>query len=96
MPANAPPPLSPHVTRGEVARGAGLAGLARAGALIEALAQPLYTRLFGVETYGVYVALWARSASPPTSSTSRCRSRSSAWCRRRATRPAPTARSSSP
>jgi O-antigen/teichoic acid export membrane protein len=46
------------VTRGEVARGAGLAGLSRAGALIEALAQPLYTRLFGIETYGIYVVLW--------------------------------------
>src|SRR6218665_715724 len=53
-------PASPAaaVPRGEVARGAGLAGLSRAGALIEALAQPLYTRLFGIETYGLYVALW--------------------------------------
>jgi O-antigen/teichoic acid export membrane protein len=59
MPSDPPAPTSSHVTRGEVARGAGLAGLARAGALIEALAQPVYTRLFGVETYGVYVALWA-------------------------------------
>ncbi|MBA3677597.1 MAG: lipopolysaccharide biosynthesis protein [Sphingosinicella sp.] len=46
------------VTRGEVAKGAGLAGLARAGALIEALAQPLYTWLFGLATYGLYVVLW--------------------------------------
>jgi len=46
------------VTRGDVARGAGLAGLARAGALIEALAQPLYTWLFGLATYGIYVVLW--------------------------------------
>lgn len=46
------------VTRGEVARGAGLAGLARAGALIEAVAQPLFTWLFGLATYGVYVVLW--------------------------------------
>lgn len=46
------------VTRGEVAKGAGLAGLARAGALIEALAQPLFTWLFGLATYGVYVVLW--------------------------------------
>jgi len=50
---------APAVTRGEVARGAGLAGLARMGALIEALAQPLYTWLFGLATYGLYVALWA-------------------------------------
>jgi hypothetical protein len=49
----------PAVTRGEVARGAGLAGLARMGALIEAVAQPLYTWLFGLATYGLYVALWA-------------------------------------
>jgi O-antigen/teichoic acid export membrane protein len=48
----------PAVTRGDVARGAGLAGLSRAGALIEALAQPLYTWLFGIATYGLYVVLW--------------------------------------
>ena len=53
------PPSSPAVTRSEVARGAGLAGLARLGALIEAVAQPLYTWLFGLATYGLYVALWA-------------------------------------
>jgi O-antigen/teichoic acid export membrane protein len=47
------------VTRGEVARGAGLAGLARAGALIEAVAQPLYVWLFGLAAYGLYVVLWA-------------------------------------
>jgi O-antigen/teichoic acid export membrane protein len=49
----------PAVTRDEVARGAALAGLARLGALIEALAQPLYTWLFGIATYGIYVVLWA-------------------------------------
>jgi O-antigen/teichoic acid export membrane protein len=49
---------APAVTRGDVARGAGLAGLSRAGALIEALAQPLYTWLFGLATYGIYVVLW--------------------------------------
>jgi O-antigen/teichoic acid export membrane protein len=46
------------VTRGDVARGAGLAGLARAAALIEAVAQALYTWLFGLATYGIYVVLW--------------------------------------
>jgi O-antigen/teichoic acid export membrane protein len=46
------------VTRAEVARGAGLAGLARLGALIEAVAQPLFTWLFGLATYGLYVVLW--------------------------------------
>ena len=46
------------VTRAEVARGAGLAGLARMGALIEAIAQPLFIWLFGLATYGLYVVLW--------------------------------------
>ena len=57
----APEPPAPgggDVTRSDVARGAGLAGLARMGALIEALAQPLYTWLFGLATYGLYVVLW--------------------------------------
>ena len=51
-------PPQPPVTRGDVARGAWLAGLSRMGALIEALAQPLYTWLFGIATYGIYVVLW--------------------------------------
>lgn len=49
----------PAVTHGEVARGAGLAGIARLGALIEVVAQPLFTWLFGLATYGLYVVLWA-------------------------------------
>jgi O-antigen/teichoic acid export membrane protein len=49
----------PAVSRDEVARGAGLAGLARSGALIEALAQPLYIWMFGLAGYGIYVVLWA-------------------------------------
>jgi O-antigen/teichoic acid export membrane protein len=53
-----PAPPAAAVTRGDVARGAGLAGLSRLGALIEALAQPLYTWLFGLSTYGLYVVLW--------------------------------------
>src|SRR5688572_19058786 len=48
----------PAVTRGDVARGAGLAWLARSGALIEALAQPLYIWMFGLPAYGIYVVLW--------------------------------------
>jgi O-antigen/teichoic acid export membrane protein len=48
----------PAVTRGEMARGAGLAGLARAGALVEAVAQPLYVWMFGLAGYGLYVVLW--------------------------------------
>ena len=46
------------VTRGEVARGAGLAGLSRLGSLIEAIAQPIYTWMFGLAGYGIYVVLW--------------------------------------
>jgi O-antigen/teichoic acid export membrane protein len=48
----------PAVTRTEVARGAGLAGLAKSGSLIEVLAQPIYIGLFGLSTYGIYVVLW--------------------------------------
>src|SRR6478735_5512126 len=53
-----PAPAEPAVTRADVARGAGLAGLSRMGALIEALAQPLYAWLFGIAAYGIYVVLW--------------------------------------
>ncbi|MEA3011251.1 MAG: hypothetical protein QOJ91_2943 [Sphingomonadales bacterium] len=59
MAANPPPPPDENVTRGEVARGAGLAGLSRATALIDAVAQPLYIGLYGLPAYGLYVALWA-------------------------------------
>lgn len=48
-----------EVTRADVAKGAGLAALARLGALIEVIAQPVYTWLFGIATYGVYTVLWA-------------------------------------
>lgn len=51
--------MSQPVTRGDVAKGAGLAGLARAGAVIEAVAQPLFVWLFGLSSYGIYVVLWA-------------------------------------
>ena len=40
------------VTRGDVAKGAGLAGLARLSIAIEAFAQPIYVGLFGLATYG--------------------------------------------
>lgn len=47
------------VTNQEVAKGAGLAAVARLGALIEVVAQPAYTWMFGLTGYGVYVVLWA-------------------------------------
>lgn len=59
MAAKPPPDPDENVTRGEVARGAGLAGLSRATALIDAVAQPLYIGLYGLPAYGLYVALWA-------------------------------------
>ena len=51
-------PPSAAVTRGDVARGAWLAGLSRLGGVIEAVSQPLYTWLFGLAAYGLYAALW--------------------------------------
>lgn len=48
----------PNISRKDVAKGAGLAGLARAGALVELVAQPLYIWMFGLATYGLYVVLW--------------------------------------
>ena len=48
-----------NVDRSDVARGAGLAAVARLGALIEVIAQPAYTWMFGLTGYGVYVVLWA-------------------------------------
>jgi len=52
-------PSGEDVTRDEVARGAGLAGLSRAAALIEAVSQPLFIWLYGLPAYGIYVTLWA-------------------------------------
>ena len=51
--------MSEAVSQAEVARGAGLAALARLGALVEVVAQPVYTWLFGIATYGIYTVLWA-------------------------------------
>jgi O-antigen/teichoic acid export membrane protein len=47
------------INRKDVAKGAGLAAVARLGALIEVIAQPAYTWMFGLTGYGVYVVLWA-------------------------------------
>lgn len=52
-------PPAPAVSTSEVAKGAGLAALSRLGALIEVIAQPAYTWMFGLTGYGVYVVLWA-------------------------------------
>lgn len=54
-PATPPPP----VTRAHVARGLGTTVLARMGALIELVTQPLYVLMFGLAGYGVYAVLWA-------------------------------------
>ncbi len=45
--------------RRELARGAGLAFLGRAGALIEAASFPLYLWLYGSVMFGIYATLWA-------------------------------------
>ncbi|WP_374612121.1 lipopolysaccharide biosynthesis protein [Sphingorhabdus sp.] len=47
------------IDRKDVAKGAGLAAVARLGALIEVISQPAYTWMFGLTGYGVYVVLWA-------------------------------------
>lgn len=52
-----PPPAD--IERRDVAQGAGMAGLAQLGALIEVVAQPIYTWLFGIATYGIYIVLWS-------------------------------------
>jgi O-antigen/teichoic acid export membrane protein len=52
-------PPQPQVSKSDVANGAGLAAVARLGALIEVVAQPAYTWMFGLAGYGVYVVLWA-------------------------------------
>lgn len=36
-----------------------MAAMARLGALIEVVAQPIYTWLFGIATYGLYIVLWS-------------------------------------
>ncbi len=47
------------VDRRDVAKGAGLAAVARLGALIEVVSQPAYSWMFGLTGYGIYVVLWA-------------------------------------
>jgi O-antigen/teichoic acid export membrane protein len=47
------------VTSHDVAKGAGTTLLARLGAVIEVVAQPVYVWLFGLASFGIYTALWA-------------------------------------
>jgi O-antigen/teichoic acid export membrane protein len=51
--------LRKPVSEREVAKSAGLAFIARLGAVIELVSQPAYTWLFSVPTYGVYTVLLA-------------------------------------
>jgi O-antigen/teichoic acid export membrane protein len=45
--------------RRDVAKGAGTVFLARISAVIELIAQPAYTWMFGLATYGFYTVLWS-------------------------------------
>jgi O-antigen/teichoic acid export membrane protein len=47
------------ITEGDVAKSAGKALLARMGGVVEVVAQPAYTLMFGLPTYGLHVVLWA-------------------------------------
>lgn len=47
------------ITSHDVAKGAGTTLLARLGAVVEVVAQPVYVWLFGLAGYGLYAALWA-------------------------------------
>lgn len=54
-----PPPdgTAMPVSEQDVAKGTALAMVARFGAVIEIVAQPVYTALFGLATYGLYITL---------------------------------------
>ena len=47
------------ISKKAVVRSAGVVAMARLGALIEAVAQPAFVWMFGLATYGIYMALWA-------------------------------------
>lgn len=49
----------PAVTSRSVARGLGTTVLARLGAMVEIVAQPLYVLMFGLTGFGLYAVLWA-------------------------------------
>lgn len=52
-------PDPPAITDRHVARGLGTTLLARLGAVVEVVAQPLYVAMFGLAGYGLYAVLWA-------------------------------------
>ncbi|MEH3106289.1 MAG: oligosaccharide flippase family protein [Sphingomonas fennica] len=45
--------------RRSAAKGVGSVALARTGAIVEVVAQPAYTWMFGLPTYGLYMVLWS-------------------------------------
>lgn len=47
------------VTSRQVAKGLGTTVLARLGAVIEIVSQPLYVLMFGLTGFGIYAVLWA-------------------------------------
>ena len=53
------PAPAPAVTSRSVAKGLGTTVLARLGAVVEIVAQPLYVLMFGLAGYGLYAVLWA-------------------------------------
>ena len=53
------PQTSSAVTSRDVAKGAGTTLLARLGAVLEVIAQPLYVAMFGLASFGLYAVLWA-------------------------------------
>lgn len=55
----AEPQSAPAVTSRDVAKGAGTTLLARMGAVLEVVAQPLYVAMFGLAGFGLYAVLWA-------------------------------------
>jgi|CXWL01.1.fsa_nt_gi O-antigen/teichoic acid export membrane protein len=55
----ATPQTSSPVTSRDVAKGAGTTLLARLGAVMEVVAQPLYVAMFGLASFGLYAVLWA-------------------------------------
>lgn len=57
MSENATPPESIDSSR--VARGLGSTVLARMGAVVEIVAQPLYVLMFGLAGYGMYAVMWS-------------------------------------